>query len=219
MRLKLLILTLIAVAMTAWARRDEVWLALHGPVPDPGPPQAAVLILGDSTMTPIYDGERDVPALASEMLGGALLDNRAVGGTTVQDAPLALIKATRAPLVVANYAINDSHLGTPEAYRAGLLRLIEACTAAGKRLILLQSNPMVPGGRVYHLRPEPPRAAFEAVKREVAAARGITYCTLPPHDWALADAPDGVHPGLRGKQLIAAALVRCLRDAGVQPPG
>jgi hypothetical protein len=66
-------------------------------------------------------------------------------------------------------------------------------------------------GGLYSLeREETKRAAFELIKKNVAATRGIPYCPLTQTVWTLTDKPDGVHPFGAAVQGIVDDLKTCL---------
>lgn len=170
-----------------------------------------VLVIGDSTMTPVYVGERATPDYLADLTGAAVT-NLAVSGTTACQADLAAIRAARADVVVANYGINDIGNGA-EVYRDCMGRVANAARDAGSVLVLLQANRIVAGGQWSHARSNDAIAVIEVEKRAVAVDTGSYYCAQPALQWSLDLVPDGVHPGAKAKPLIAAALAACISRA------
>lgn len=176
-------------------------------------PQArvmSVLVVGDSTMTPYWTGERSTPDYLAE-LTGASVTNLAVSGTDACQADLAAIRAARADVVAANYGLNDAYgaAGQPryslDAYAKCLDAIDAAARDAGSVLVLLAANPTLPSpgwdaGRID---------AYNQVKRGI----GAYYCAQPALKWSAAQLPDGQHPNAGVKPLIAAALAACIRSA------
>lgn len=165
-----------------------------------------VLVLGDSTFTPYWPGERSTP----DYLPWPVV-NRAVSGTDACQADLAAIRAARADAVVANFGLNDAYgaNGAPryslDAY-AGCLRAIDAAARdAGSVLVLMAANPTLPSpgwdaGRID---------SYNAVKRGI----GAYFCTIPALSWTSVELPDGQHPSAAAKPAIAAALANCIERA------
>lgn len=170
----------------------------------------SVLVVGDSTMTPYWAGERSTPDYLAE-LTGASVTNIAVSGTDACQADLAAIRAAKASVVVANYGLNDAYgaAGQPryslDAYAACLAAIDAAARDAGSVLVLLAANPTLPSpgwdaGRID---------AYNHVKRGI----GAYYCAQPAIRWGSAELPDGQHPNAGAKPAIAAALAACIRSA------
>lgn len=228
----------LAARVYRWAWRGAlvaaaaIWLAGCGggsPEPEPEPAQlvpaiattsrahatAAPLaeVWGDSTMVRIYpDQVGDAVAYADIALGQPLI-NSAVSGSTADSVTPERIAASSARNVVMNWGINDTDLSTPDRYRLNLTRLAVAARLAGKTAVLLESTPIVPGGRVSSHRSEPLRRDFEVIKRQVAVDTGAYYCALPAKTWTLADKPDGVHEHDAAAQWKGRALADCLTRA------
>ena len=171
----------------------------------------SVLVVGDSTMTPVYVGERATPDYVADLTGAAVT-NLAVSGTTACQADLAAIRAARADVVVDNFAINDSG-NSVEVYRECMGRIAAAAREAGSVLVLLQANRIVPGGQWSHARSNDAIAVMEAEKRAIAIDTGGYYCAQPALPWSLDLVPDGVHPGGKAKPAIAATLADCIGRA------
>lgn len=174
-------------------------------------PAVSVLVVGDSTMTPYWPGERSTPDLVAE-LTGATVTNLAVSGSTSCQADLAAIRAARADVVVSNYGMNEAYgnSGAPRYSRdeyAKCLRDIEAAARdAGSALVMLAANPTLPSPGWDAARID----AYNATKR---GTPGAYYCAQPSIRWTADELPDGQHPNARAKPLIAAALATCIRNA------
>lgn len=175
-------------------------------------PALSVLIVGDSTMTPVYPGEASTPDIVQQLLPGDRITNAAVSGTTACQADLHAIRTARVHVVVANYGINDAY-GNASAprhsltdYAACLAAIADAARDAGSALVMLEANPILPSPGW-----DPARIAdYNQVKR---ATGGAYYCAQPAIRWTNAELPDGQHPAASAKPAIAAALVRCIRNA------
>lgn len=169
-----------------------------------------VLVVGDSTMTPYWPGERSTPELLQE-LTGASVTNLAVSGTVACQADLAAIRAARADVVVVNYGLNDAYgaNGQPryslDAYAACLAAIDAAARDAGSVLVLLEANPTLPSPGWDASRID----SYNAIKRGI----GAYYCAQPSIRWTAAELPDGQHPNAAAKPAIAAALAACIRSA------
>lgn len=170
----------------------------------------SVLVVGDSTMTPYWPGERSTPDYLAE-LTGATVTSLAVSGTDACQADLAAIRAAKASVVVANYGLNDAYgaAGQPRYSLTEYAKCLDAIDAAardaGSVLVLLEANPTLPSpgwdaGRIDD---------YNQVKRGI----GAYYCAQPALAWTSAELPDGQHPSKRAKPSIAATLADCIRRA------
>lgn len=175
-------------------------------------PALSVLIVGDSTMTPVYPGEASTPDIVQQLLPGDRITNAAVSGTTACQADLQAIRTAHADVVVANYGINDAY-GNASAprhsltdYAACLAAIADAARDAGSALVMLEANPILPSPGW-----NPARIAdYNQAKR---ATGGAYYCAQPAIRWTSAELPDGQHPAAPAKPAIAAALATCIRNA------
>lgn len=207
---------------TAWSALFAAALTACGGGSDTYPttaqPQAiqqaplTVLTLGDSTTTPVYPGERSVPGLLADATGWRVT-NIGVSGTTACMADLPAIRSARAAVVTANYAINDSAFETLPHDRECWDAIAAATKDAGSVLVVIESNPIAPGGQWSYSRDDATRRQFEAQKQRFATDAGAYYCRLPAITWTLDQLPDGVHPGALVKPLIAARYADCIRRA------
>jgi len=181
--------------------------------PPPPPAKAYALeFFGDSTLVTDYDGQlADAPTYASRATG-LPISNRAVKGSVVVQPVggvpiLDLVRASDSEAVAANFAINDAAKITQDEYRAGLQDFVTAAKASGHVALLIESSPYVDNPTA-----DAARQAYEAIKAQVAAAMGATYCRLPGHDWTLAEKPDGLHPNDAGAKWIGEQqLAPCMR--------
>lgn len=166
-------------------------------------PAPSVLVVGDSTMTPYWPGERSTVDYLPWPSA-----NLAVSGSTACDADLVAIRAARARVVVANYGLNDAYGAngsprhSPERYSDCLRDIDRAARDAGSVLVLLAANPTLPSpgwdaGRIDD---------YNAVKRSI----GAYYCPMPALAWSSTHLPDGQHPSQAAKPAIAAALADCI---------
>ena len=176
-------------------------------------PAAMAEVFGDSTMVRCYQGQiGDAVAYAENAIGRRLI-NSAVGGSMSTSVTPQRIASSAAPVVVANWAINDSHDLSQAEYRAQLTAQASAGVAAGKAVVLVESTPIVPGGSLSDRRSESDRQVFEAIKRDVAARTGAYYCAMPARAWTLADKPDGIHEGDAAATWKGRVLAECIRRA------
>jgi lysophospholipase L1-like esterase len=186
-----------------------------GSEPQPTVKQPVVVKIaaeGDSTMygwtqtgpnTYIRSPSNQPAVIASDL--GITVENNGVGGTTVTmslDGPTVYpapfserIKTMDAQIVIANYAINDARLSTPEQYRDGLNKWITIVRAAGKIPVLEEPNPVW-----YGLIPEDMLAGLDqyvGIMREVGKAQGVLviaqYDYVKSLDWKTM-LPDTIHP-------------------------
>jgi len=173
-----------------------------------------VLVVGDSTMTPVYPGERSTPDYVADLTGAAVT-NLAVPGTVACQADVAAIRAAHADIVTANYALNDAVRAEGRQYEPCLRAIAAAAADAGSVLILVESNPVIedsdPAG--WHVMSEWGRQQLEAIKRRVAVDVGAMYCALPTRAWTYTDTPDRVHPTTRAKRFVAGAVATCIGKA------
>ena len=171
----------------------------------------SVLVVGDSTMTPYWPGERSTPDYLAEMTG-ASVTNLSVSGTDACQADLAAIRAARADVVVANYGLNDAYgaSGQPRHSLTEYAKCLDAIDAAardaGSVLVLLAANPTLPSPGWDSARID----SYNQVKR---ATGGAYYCAQPAIRWTAAELPDGQHPNSRAKPAIASALAECIGRA------
>lgn len=176
--------------------------------------RVSVLVVGDSTMTPVYPGERSTPDYVADLTDATVI-NIAVPGTVACQADLAAIRAARADIVASNYALNDAVRAEGRQYEPCLRAIAAAAADAGSVLILVESNPVIedsdPAG--WHVMSEWGRQQIEAIKRRVAVDVGAMYCALPAHAWTYADTPDRVHPTTRAKQFMAGVIATCIGRA------
>jgi hypothetical protein len=185
-------------------------------VPDAQPssvPGAMAEVFGDSTMVRCYPGQiGDAVAYAENALGRKLINSAAGGSTSLSVTPQRIASST-APAVVMNWAINDSHDVSPDAYRAQLTAQSLAGVAAGKAVVLVESTPIVPDGSLSDRRSDTDRIVFEAIKRDVAARTGAMYCAMPSRSWTLADKPDGIHENDSAAEWKGRVLADCIERA------
>lgn len=175
--------------------------------------EQVALFVGDSTFAASYAGEPRTPDLVS---GIATID-AAVSGSTSCAADVALILSTGAAVVVANYSINDSVVLTDAQYVGCMGRIAQAAQDAGSVLVLVEANPIVPGGSWSSHHDHAAVRQKEAQKLQVAMQWGAYYCQQPALPWSLELVPDGVHPGPLAKPGIAAAISQCIaRARGLQ---
>lgn len=169
-----------------------------------------ILFMGDSTFTPVYPGELSTPDYAA---GTKRYVNVAVSGTMACQAPLDAVRQFLPRVVVSNFAINDSDGATLDQYRQCLRQIAQVTAEVGAVLVLVEANPIVPGGRWSYARSNEAIATFEAEKQAVARDTGSYYCRQPQITWTLTQIPDGVHPGDEAKPLIGAAINTCIERA------
>lgn len=154
-------------------------------------------------------------AVLSEGVGGTT-SQQLLNGTDGKHKPWAQeMAASPAQIVSVNHSLNDLSYPTAD-FKANMLQLVQIAQAAGKKVIVETSNPVISGTVVSNAVNLGALAERAQAAREVAAETGAVLCDQFD---AIEDAgmltwsylPDGLHPEgdlyhFKGVQLAQCAL-------------
>jgi hypothetical protein len=197
-----------AQAPVAVAYGDSVWAK---PATGPGPVEYAAQALGQVVLngadsSPVasplhtfsFKPSPDTPKVV--LLGWGLNEQIQVGwdGQTY-------------PMPVGPVAPHEDRIG--EAWSTTILiGIIQDVQLSGRRPILVESTPIVPGGTLSATRSETLRLKVETrIRKPAADLIGAAYCAMPARTWTLDDKPDGIHLSDSAARWVGDVIAECVR--------